>query len=158
VQESAQVYENKGTLKLVESWRCALFERVWNRLETKGLRAKGVGKKVTRWNLRILRELEGPPGGRAWCAEPGRIEPAYRRHYSILVSYVKDYFKCFELCGIAHPYLELELEGELDGAGAADLVEGVEAAIGAAGAEAAGQRLRRVDEGCCSACWWGCRS
>jgi hypothetical protein len=41
---------------------------------------------------------------------------------------------------------ELELEGELDGAGAADLVERVEAAIGAAGAEAAGQRLRRVDE------------
>jgi hypothetical protein len=44
-------------------------------------------------------------------------------------------------------WLELELEGELDGAGAADLVEGVEAAIGAAGAEAAGQRLRRGDEG-----------
>jgi hypothetical protein len=42
---------------------------------------------------------------------------------------------------------ELEPEGELDGVGAADLVEGVEAAIGAAGAEAAGQRLRRVDEG-----------
>jgi hypothetical protein len=33
--------------------------------------------------------------------------------------------------------LELELEGELDGAGAADLVEGVEAAVGAAGAETA---------------------
>jgi hypothetical protein len=29
-------------------------------------------------------------------------------------------------------YLELELKGELDRAGAADLVEGVEAAIGAA--------------------------
>ena len=29
--------------------------------------------------------------------------------------------------------LELELEGELDGAGATDLVEGVEAAIGAPG-------------------------
>jgi hypothetical protein len=42
---------------------------------------------------------------------------------------------------------ELELEGELDGAGAADLVEGVEAAIGAAGAEVARERLRRVDEG-----------
>ena len=35
-------------------------------------------------------------------------------------------------------WLELELEGELDGAGAADLVEGVEAAVGAAGTEAAG--------------------
>ena len=42
--------------------------------------------------------------------------------------------------------LELELEGELDGAGAADLVEGVEAAIGAAGAQAARQRLRRAAE------------
>ena len=31
--------------------------------------------------------------------------------------------------------LELKLEGELDGAGAADLVEGVETAIGAAGAQ-----------------------
>ena len=41
---------------------------------------------------------------------------------------------------------ELELEGELDGAGAADLVEGVETAIGAPGAKAAGQRLRRVAE------------
>ena len=40
--------------------------------------------------------------------------------------------------------LELELEGELDGTGAADLVGGVEAAIGAAGAQAARQRLRRV--------------
>jgi hypothetical protein len=41
---------------------------------------------------------------------------------------------------------ELELEGELDGAGAADLVEGVETAVGAAGAEAARQSLRRVTE------------
>ena len=42
------------------------------------------------------------------------------------------------------PSSELELEGELDGARAADLVERVEAAIGAAGAQAAGQRLRRA--------------
>src|SRR5713226_2747423 len=41
---------------------------------------------------------------------------------------------------------ELELEGELDGAGTADLVKGVEAAIGAAGTQAAGQRLRRVSK------------
>lgn len=40
--------------------------------------------------------------------------------------------------------LELELEGELDGARAADLVEGVETAIGAAGAEAACERLGRL--------------
>ena len=44
--------------------------------------------------------------------------------------------------------LELEPESELDGAGAADLIEGVEAAVGAAGAQAVGQRLRRVaDQG-----------
>jgi len=41
---------------------------------------------------------------------------------------------------------ELEFEGELDRAGAANLVERVEAAIGAAGAEAACQRLCRVAE------------
>jgi hypothetical protein len=41
---------------------------------------------------------------------------------------------------------ELEFEGELDGAGAADLVKGVEAAICAAGAQAARQRLRRATE------------
>ena len=45
-----------------------------------------------------------------------------------------------------YPFLELELEGELDRAGAADLVQGVETAIGAAGAETARQRLRRVTE------------
>jgi hypothetical protein len=38
---------------------------------------------------------------------------------------------------------EMELEGGLDGARAADLVEGFEAAIGAAGAQAARQRRRR---------------
>jgi hypothetical protein len=38
--------------------------------------------------------------------------------------------------------LELEFEGELDGAGTADLVEGLEAAVGAAGAQAAGEGLR----------------
>jgi hypothetical protein len=40
----------------------------------------------------------------------------------------------------------LELEGELDGAGTADLVEGVEATIGAPGTETAGQRLRRAEQ------------
>jgi len=38
----------------------------------------------------------------------------------------------------------LELEGELDGAGAADLVEGAEAAALPTGAQRAGQHLRRV--------------
>src|SRR5215469_8718915 len=41
---------------------------------------------------------------------------------------------------------ELKLEGELDGAGAADLVKRTEAPVWAAGAEAAGQRGRRMAE------------
>ena len=41
---------------------------------------------------------------------------------------------------------KLELEGELDRAGAADLVERAEAAIGATGAQTACKRLRRVAE------------
>src|SRR6267378_2298315 len=45
-----------------------------------------------------------------------------------------------------YPCLELELEGELDRAGAANLVERVETAKGAAGAQAARQRLGRVAE------------
>ena len=39
-----------------------------------------------------------------------------------------------ELLCYTEAELELELEGELDGAGAADLVEGVEAAAGTTGA------------------------
>ena len=41
---------------------------------------------------------------------------------------------------------ELEFEGELDRTRAADLVQGIEAAVGAAGAEATGKRLRRLAE------------
>ena len=42
--------------------------------------------------------------------------------------------------------LELKFEGELDGGGAADLVKGVEAAICAARAQVARQRLHRAAE------------
>jgi len=77
----------------------------------------------------ILRELEGPRSGRAWNAGPGRTFPANRRHYSILLSYVKDYFKWFGLCGIAFPYFQLKHEGRLDGVEAPDLEEGVEAPL-----------------------------
>ena len=41
---------------------------------------------------------------------------------------------------------ELHLQRQLDRAGAADLVQGIEAAVGTAGAEAAGKRLRRLAE------------
>ena len=96
---------------------------------------------------------------RTWFAGHGTVVPKYLAYYSIVVQYVNNYFKWFGLWRIgdgrrtvkggpcfrgkcrqarmAVP-LELELEGELDGAGAADLVEGVEAAVGAAGAQAAG--------------------
>ena len=47
---------------------------------------------------------------------------------------------------IRNQYLELKFERQLDGAGPTDLVEGIESAIGAAGAEAAGQGLGRVAE------------
>jgi hypothetical protein len=63
----------------------------------------------------------------------------------MLVPYVKNYYKPCRSCEIARRaqarmplLLELELEGELDGAGAADLVQGVEAAIRSAGTQAAG--------------------
>jgi hypothetical protein len=46
--------------------------------------------------------------------------------------------------------LELELEGELNRARSTNLVKRIEAAIGATGAEAACQRLRRVTkQGAC---------
>ena len=41
---------------------------------------------------------------------------------------------------------ELKFERQLDGSRAANLVEGIEAAVGAAGAEATGQRLCRKSE------------
>ena len=40
----------------------------------------------------------------------GRILPTYRNHYSILVTYVKDYFKWFVCCGIAGRPLECDVE------------------------------------------------
>ena len=49
------------------------------------------------------------------------------------------YFRIYVL--VWRGRLELELEGQLHRAWAADLAEGVEAAVGAAGAEAARQRF-----------------
>ena len=71
-------------------------------LQLKDLRGRCVGEKVTEWDGKILRaksarrrrglkELEGPRGGGAWFAGHGRIVPAERNHYSILVPYVNDY-------------------------------------------------------------------
>ncbi len=60
-------------------------------LQLKDLRGRCVGEKVTEWDGKILKELEGPRGGGAWFAGHGRIVPAERNHYSILVPYVNDY-------------------------------------------------------------------
>jgi len=80
-------------------------------LPLKDLRGRSVGKKVTGWGLKILRDLEGLLGGRAWFAghfpfrqgrdlrSPGcggrKDRADYRDDYSILVQLVKDYFKWF---------------------------------------------------------------
>jgi len=53
-------------------------------------------KELDRPDARILNGLEGPRGGRALFAEHGKIVPNSRNHYSTLVQYVKNYFKCFE--------------------------------------------------------------
>ena len=47
---------------------------------------------------------------------------------------------------LCRPILKLKFERQLDRAGATDLVEWIESAVGAAGAQAAGQRLRRMAE------------
>ena len=48
----------------------------------------------------ILKQLERPHGGRAWYAESGKIVPTQPSNYSILVLYVKDYFKFKVLNGL----------------------------------------------------------
>jgi hypothetical protein len=45
-------------------------------------------------------QLEGPQGGRTWFAGHGETVPNRLHYYNILVQYVKNYFKCFEWCGI----------------------------------------------------------
>jgi hypothetical protein len=70
-------------------------------LHLKGLQGQTVGEKVTGRDVMILKELEGPRGGRAWFAGHGRIVPTQLNHYSILIPYVNDYFKWFGCCGIA---------------------------------------------------------
>jgi hypothetical protein len=51
-------------------------------------------KELDRPDARILNGLEGPRGGRAWFARHGGVVPT-QQQYSILVQYVKNYFKCF---------------------------------------------------------------
>jgi hypothetical protein len=52
-------------------------------------------KELDRPDARILNGLEGPRSGRALFAGHERIVPNSRNHYSTLVPYVKNYFKCF---------------------------------------------------------------
>jgi hypothetical protein len=44
-------------------------------LQLKELWGRTVSKKVTAWDGKVLRELEGLPGGRPWEARHGRIVP-----------------------------------------------------------------------------------
>jgi hypothetical protein len=70
-------------------------------LPLKDLRGRGVGKRVMVWVGAILREFEGPPGGRSWeagtplrqaCgAQAGEIGAAAPHDYNISVQLVKDY-------------------------------------------------------------------
>ena len=73
-------------------------------LQLKDLRGCRVGEKVAEWDGKILpakgarrrrglKGLEGPRGGGAWFAGHGRIVPAERHYYSILVPYVNDYLQ-----------------------------------------------------------------
>ena len=57
----------------------------------KELWARLVDRKVTEVDLNVLREIEGPRGGRAWFAGHVEIVPAQEHHYSISVQYVNDY-------------------------------------------------------------------
>ena len=62
-------------------------------LHLKDLRGQSVGEKVTGWDGKILKELEGPRSGGAWFAGHGGIVSTRRNHYSILVPYVNDYLQ-----------------------------------------------------------------
>jgi hypothetical protein len=59
------------------------------------LRKQGVDEKVTVRDGKILVELEGPLGGRALFVGHREIVRTQLNNYSILVPYVKNYFKCF---------------------------------------------------------------
>ena len=54
-------------------------------------------------DLKILKELEGPRGGRASFAGHGNIVPTQELHYSISVSYVNDYLYGVEGKGVKVP-------------------------------------------------------
>jgi len=44
-------------------------------LHLKNLRGQSVGEKVTAWDRKVLKELEGPRGGGAWLAGHRGIVP-----------------------------------------------------------------------------------
>jgi len=54
-------------------------------LQLKDLRQWIVGEKVTVCGERILKKLEGLPGGRAWFAGHGGIVPTLNSDYTISV-------------------------------------------------------------------------
>jgi hypothetical protein len=70
-------------------------------LQLKDLLVQVVGEKVTQRDKNILEEMEGARRGRAWFAGHGGAVPIQGPHYSILVQYVKDYYKWFVCWEIA---------------------------------------------------------
>jgi hypothetical protein len=68
----ADVWQRKGL------W--VSFSQVW---QAKELEEWGVYEKVTRVSGRIVRELEGPLGGRPWPKAPGNLADATQELYQI---------------------------------------------------------------------------
>jgi hypothetical protein len=64
-------------------------------LQLKDLRGRTVGEKVTTLDEKILGELEGLPGGRAWGYRHERAVPTTSTRITHSVQLVKDYFKWF---------------------------------------------------------------
>jgi hypothetical protein len=64
-------------------------------LQLKGLWRRTVSEKVTSLDEKILGELEGLPGGRAWGHRHKRAVPTTPTSVTHSVQLVKDYFKSF---------------------------------------------------------------
>jgi hypothetical protein len=60
-------------------------------LQLKDLRGGSVGERVTDWDRKILEELEGLRGGRAWFAGREGIVPNQQNHYSTSVQFINSY-------------------------------------------------------------------
>jgi hypothetical protein len=72
-------------------------------LQLKDLRGRSVGKKVTGLAGLILKELEGPRGGRAWLAgtkESCRLNKSIIAHWYRMSMITCKWFGCCEIAGM----------------------------------------------------------